>query len=169
MINVCTFDDTTNFLNSIVSKKQLVSNLNKKCSIYVLYLVGIQECFEGTFDFSKLTLGRKVFTFEKRRMRKRITSCLLNWTFHYFIDRNTYLILLTIHWQWHSVNSHLTRWFSTINDPFMSHKLCLYQVLNEVVSQKFFKRLPFKLNSAAFDDISLNRKLNFKSPLHQKW
>ena len=52
MINVCTFDDTTNFLNSIVSKKQLVSNLNKKCSIYVLYLVGILECFEGTFDLT---------------------------------------------------------------------------------------------------------------------
>ena len=64
MINVCTLDDTTNFFNSIVSKKQLVLNLNKKCSIYVFYLVGILECFEGTFDFSKLTqIGRKVSTF----------------------------------------------------------------------------------------------------------
>ena len=63
-----------------------------------------------------------------------------------------------------NLNSHLTRWFSTTNDPFM----CTYQVLNEVVSQKFFKRLPLKLNFATFGDISSNRKLNFQSPLNRK-
>ena len=55
------------------------------------------------------------------------------------------------------LNSHHTRWFSTTNDPL----LCIYQVLNEVISEKLFKGLPFKINSATSDGISSNRKFNF--------
>lgn len=44
----------------------------------------------------------------------------------------------------------------------VDYELCLFRILNKVVSQKSIKELHLKLNSATFGPISSDRKLNLK-------
>ena len=61
------------------------------------------------------------------------------------------------------VNSQVSSWFCRTNDPV----ICRYPVLDVVVSEKCFKKLPLKFYFRPFGDIRSNRKWNFKGSSDQ--
>ena len=94
-------------------------------------------------------------------------SCLI-FSYHYLKYVNEILVTRTF------VLALLSR-TGIRNDQFHQHgvrskkgeKVCM-NVPESDHFVNFVKRLPLKLNSAIFGDISSNRKLNFKSPLYRR-